>query len=62
LTWLSACAPPAAFRLAWCCLAHPLPVGNTLEALTAAKIRPAAYASAEGSGARFTETVVVIKA
>jgi hypothetical protein len=40
---------------------QPMPVARTLEALTAAKIRPAAYANAEGLGMRWTETVVVLK-
>jgi hypothetical protein len=34
---------------------------RALEVLTAAKIQPAAYADAEGSGMRWTETLVVIK-
>lgn len=40
---------------------RPMPVVRVLEALTAAKIQPAAYADAEGIGMRFTETVVVVR-
>lgn len=41
--------------------AQPMREVRALEAVTAAKIQPNAYANAEGSGLRFTEKVVVIK-